>query len=46
MTVQYSNISYDGDSNITGYDELSTTGTTSPAATYDADGKVQTVTVT
>jgi len=46
-TVQYSNISYDGDSNITGYDELSTTGTTKVvAATYDADGKVQTVTVT
>ena len=47
-TVQYSNISYDGDSNITGYDELIQLLVLlkSIAATYDADGKVQTVTVT
>ena len=46
-TVTYSNIAYNSDNNITGYDELSQTGTQkSIAATYDSDGKVLTVTVT
>ena len=46
-TVQYSNITYDSSSNITGYEELSTTGVTKTvAATYSSDGKVSTVTVT
>ena len=46
-TVTYSNIAYNSDNNITGYDELSINGTAkSIAATYDSDGKVLTVTVT
>jgi len=46
-TVQYSNITYDANSNLTGYQELSTTGVTkNVTATYDSNGKVETVTVT